>query len=413
MINKFIRLLSYARELALMLFFAPCGAVCAKFKREYRDLWLIGERGDDARDNGYRFYKYMKENHPKINTRYIISPTDSDYSKIAELGGAVDYKSFKHRLMYFAAKYLIGTHVQPCAPDKIMYYHLASKGIRPRGKQVFLQHGITLSDMSWLDGSRLYIDLFACGAKPEYEHISSTYNHRDGVVRYLGICRFDNLFTSARRDKMILLMPTWRGSKYPSGKAFLQTAYYKAFNSLLNNENLDELLCAHDCKLIFYPHIEMQPYLNDFTTKSDRITIAGKSDCDVQELLMNCSMLITDYSSVFFDVAYMNKPVLYYQFDREEFYSYHYPKGYFDFERDGFGAHSETIPSNSRETLRVGFFAFDGYHMLDDEGNKSGYGYDFIRKISRYLNVDFEYIGYYRLREQLGRYGRYAPKRRN
>ncbi len=50
--------------------------------------------------------------------------------------------------------------------------------------------------------------------------------------------------------------------------------------------------------------------------------------------------------------------------------------------------------SDARETLKVGFFAFDGYHMMDDEGNKSGYGYDFIRMISRYMNVDFEYIGY-------------------
>lgn len=47
-----------------------------------------------------------------------------------------------------------------------------------------------------------------------------------------------------------------------------------------------------------------------------------------------------------------------------------------------------------RETVKVGFFAFDGYHMLDDNGNRSGYGYDFIRMISRYLDVEFEYVGY-------------------
>lgn len=50
--------------------------------------------------------------------------------------------------------------------------------------------------------------------------------------------------------------------------------------------------------------------------------------------------------------------------------------------------------SEERRKVRVGFFAFDGYHMIDDEGNRSGYGYDFIRMISRYLDVDFEYVGY-------------------
>ena len=33
--------------------------------------------------------------------------------------------------------------------------------------------------------------------------------------------------------------------------------------------------------------------------------------------------------------------------------------------------------SSQHETVKVGFFAMDGYHMMDEEGNRSGYGYDF------------------------------------
>ncbi|WP_455501965.1 transporter substrate-binding domain-containing protein [Gemmiger sp.] len=50
--------------------------------------------------------------------------------------------------------------------------------------------------------------------------------------------------------------------------------------------------------------------------------------------------------------------------------------------------------SSQRETIRVGFFAMDGYHMMDENGNRSGYGYDFLQLVSRYLDVDFEYVGY-------------------
>ena len=50
--------------------------------------------------------------------------------------------------------------------------------------------------------------------------------------------------------------------------------------------------------------------------------------------------------------------------------------------------------ASQRETIRVGFFAMDGYHMMDEQGNRSGYGYDFLQMVSRYLDVDFEYIGY-------------------
>ncbi len=53
-----------------------------------------------------------------------------------------------------------------------------------------------------------------------------------------------------------------------------------------------------------------------------------------------------------------------------------------------------TSGEDQRETIRVGFFAMDGYHMMDEEGNRSGYGYDFLQLVSRYINVDFDYIGY-------------------
>lgn len=47
-----------------------------------------------------------------------------------------------------------------------------------------------------------------------------------------------------------------------------------------------------------------------------------------------------------------------------------------------------------REVVKVGFWAYEGYHMIDENGMRSGYGYDFLRLASRYMDVDFEYIGY-------------------
>ena len=90
-------------------------------------------------------------------------------------------------------------------------------------------------------------------------------------------------------------------------------------------------------KLIFYPHIELQKELDKFRSPSERVVLAGWQDYDVQTLLMRCDLLITDYSSVFFDLGYMEKPVIYYQFDKEEFLKYHYQKGYFSYEDHGFG----------------------------------------------------------------------------
>src|SRR3546814_11282581 len=51
------------------------------------------------------------------------------------------------------------------------------------------------------------------------------------------------------------------------------------------------------------------------------------------------SFMVTDYSSVAFDMAYLQKPIIYYQFDMDDFFSggHLFQSGYFDFVQVGFG----------------------------------------------------------------------------
>lgn len=46
------------------------------------------------------------------------------------------------------------------------------------------------------------------------------------------------------------------------------------------------------------------------------------------------------------------------------------------------------------DKIRVGFFEFSGYHEIDDDGTRTGYGYEFFQKISILDDWTFEYIGY-------------------
>lgn len=59
--------------------------------------------------------------------------------------------------------------------------------------------------------------------------------------------------------------------------------------------------------------------------------------CNQQKLIAKSSLLITDYSNIFFDFGYLGKPIIYTHFDYTEYRKYHFPNGYFDYERDGFG----------------------------------------------------------------------------
>lgn len=56
-------------------------------------------------------------------------------------------------------------------------------------------------------------------------------------------------------------------------------------------------------------------------------------------IFLQSDLIVTDYSSVAFDFVYLRKPVIYYQPDREEFFSgsHTYVQGYFDYDKDGFG----------------------------------------------------------------------------
>ena len=59
-----------------------------------------------------------------------------------------------------------------------------------------------------------------------------------------------------------------------------------------------------------------------------------------------------------------------------------------------------SVPVQAKETaagkqlVRVGFFGFEGYHEQDEDGNRSGYGYDFLQMIAPYADFEYEYVGY-------------------
>lgn len=54
----------------------------------------------------------------------------------------------------------------------------------------------------------------------------------------------------------------------------------------------------------------------------------------------------------------------------------------------------EVSAKSSDHVVRVGFFSFDGYHMTDSLGKRSGYGYEYLQQMKNYTDWTFEYVGY-------------------
>ena len=157
------------------------------------------------------------------------------------------------------------------------------------------------------------------------------------MVRLLGLCRYDELYKIEKPSNKILIMPTWRHElSNADKKQFKESEYFKTYSHLLKSERLNSILEKYDYEVLFYPHMELQKFIDCFEG-TDRVKIVHFSDSTVQSLLINSDVLITDFSSVFFDYAYMGKPMLFYQFDEESFRKNHYSEGYFNYSRDAFG----------------------------------------------------------------------------
>ena len=308
----------------------------AFLKYKGKEIYLVSERGTDARDNGYHFYCFLKKNYPELESYYVIDKKSVDYNKVSSFGNIIQYRSLKHYLIFIAAKYKISTHIMGFSPNMPFYTSFNIKH-RLKGKLVFLQHGVIQNNLIGLYKQNTNVDLFICGAKPEHDYVCENFNYKNGEVCYTGLARYDAL-CDYQVKKQILVMPTWRVYlKNLKDDQFLSSNYFKKWHALLNNKRLLEFLDREEIDLIFYPHYEMQPYVTYFSSVGKRVKIADFDHYDVQTLLKESNLLITDYSSVFFDFSYMQKPSVYYQFDAEEFFSKHYQKGYFDYEKNGFG----------------------------------------------------------------------------
>lgn len=51
-------------------------------------------------------------------------------------------------------------------------------------------------------------------------------------------------------------------------------------------------------------------------------------------------------------------------------------------------------PAETPEVLKVGFFAFPGYHTVETDGRRSGYGYEFLQRLAIHGGWSYEYVGY-------------------
>ena len=313
-----------------------------------KKIWLICEDGYTARDNGYHLFKYIRENHPEEKCYYVIDKKEKEaYERVKQYGNIIQFRSLKHWLYYMSAYWNISIQKKG-NPNQVLFYILHVY-LNLYNNRVFLQHGITKDLSEWLFYKNTKFKYFICGAKREYEYIKENFGYPEENVKYIGFARFDNLYNNEIQKNKILVIPTWRNwlretNSLSKDYDFKETEFYIRWLELLNSKEFIDFIEQRNLEVYFYPHIHMMKFLNDFEFKSKNITKLSLKT-DLQKTMKEAALMITDYSSVYMDFAYMEKPIIYYQFDIKQYREGHLQEGYFNYNLDGFGPVCEDYSS--------------------------------------------------------------------
>ena len=304
-----------------------------------KEIWLFMDRLDKADDNAEHLYRYSLSQKDSVKKFFIINKNSQDFNRIRKYGIPVSAGSFRHKILSLVSSKVISSHAEewitnPFFGMKRYYMDLMNFDF------VFLQHGIIQGDFSqWLNKYNKNIKLFITSSYQEHRSIiEGNYSYGSDVIKMTGLPRYDNLID--RKKRQIIIMPTWRknlvgilnqktGARDYSHK-FKESLYFKFYNQLINDERLIDAAREHNYKIVFFPHPNISHQLVDF--EKNYYVSFGNENNSYQSLFNESSLLITDFSSVAFDFAYLKKPVIYYHFEE-----YPLESGYFNYEEMGFG----------------------------------------------------------------------------
>ena len=314
------------------LFFHALFVILFPFYKN-KKIWIVMDRTDMADDNAEHFYRYACKMDDGIDKYFTISEDSKDFYRLNKtFDNVIPYYSIKQRLLYIFADKIVSSQVDDENVNPFFGKHIQLYSGIANADKIFLQHGVIKDDMSnWLRKYDKNVQLLVTTADIEAESFKKyEYNYRDGIVQVLGLPRYDNLKNNANM-KQILIMPSWRRSLIHLDNAQIaKSQYFLKFNSLINNERLINIAKEKGYKIIFKPHPNTFKFIELFD-KNDYVII--DNDSKYQDLFNNSSLMITDYSSLAFDFAYIKKPLMYYQYGDD----YHFGDNFFDYETMGFG----------------------------------------------------------------------------
>jgi len=245
----------------------------------------------------------------------------------------VAYGSIRHALYSLFARVVITTHGIPV--------------FSPNAKYIFLWHGIPLKSINWafrkstripyykriallrlhffeknivvVSPSRLYSLLLAYSFRlynayflevghPRYDYLATSPKDLSDVFSHCADCQF----IASSDKRVILYLPTFRDN------ALGEDGFHEYLSTV---RTLSKICSSVGFTLLSVPHPFLSVFFGnrDYIQVGDRAFVFSPRALDPYDLFSVSDILITDYSSVFFDFLYLGKPIIFYVPDLEEY----------------------------------------------------------------------------------------------
>jgi CDP-glycerol glycerophosphotransferase (TagB/SpsB family) len=335
--------------------FACCRMLFFLYKYFYRkqSVWLYIDKIYKAGDSSEYLYKYaVAQKAPNIRHYYLVDKKCSDYERLKKEG----YKplvrgTLKHRMLFLLADTVVISNSTVFAYND--YTLDTSAYIRDlvKFRVACVQHGMSVQNIAVAQNRlRDNTSLYFCASPYEIKNLSRPvygYVGRD-VLKLTGVPRYDGLVN--RDQKQILISPTWRmqaavpvtkneGVARDYNPLFKETSYFTVYNRLINHPRLIEAAKHYGYRIVYVLHPIVSPQVGDFDQNPYVDVVPAIGDMSYEKVFCESSLMVTDFSGVQFDFAYMRKPVIYYHTPE---LPPHYDEGGFIYETMGFGEICET-----------------------------------------------------------------------
>ena len=255
------------------------------------------------------------------NVYYIINQSADDYSNIPDdlRDNVVQKHSFKHLYYFFKCKKFIGTETLGHAIQLRCANRLVLHKEQKRNLQyVFLQHGVmymvslnsALRSGFRSESNPYKLYRIVVSSKADAQHFIELGGCDKFNLYITGLPKFDKAYANPDADK-IVIMPTWR--RWEANQAssdYERTKYYQLIRRIVKATPKDL-----QNKLIILPH----PLIAKELKANRRYAkyLPGES-FSYDQILRDCRLLITDYSSIAYDAFYRGANVIFDWSEKDE-----------------------------------------------------------------------------------------------